>query len=121
MATVTVDFVAKDFPQGGWGMILVEQGPWQQDHIEANLQRLQDRLYSCIDSALEGKLAEQFPDSIGKSLLIRVNAFNLPEQQTKEFFNRFSTSVMQLPDYAAALAASTVVPSIDFELNLERI
>lgn len=121
MGTVTVDFVARDLPHGGWGMVLVEEGPWEQQQIETNLRRLQERLYKCIDAALEGKLAEQYPESAGKPLLIRLDAYNVPEQKLREFFVRFSSAVLQLPDYAAALETSSIVPSIAFELSVEHV
>lgn len=102
-------------------MVLVEEGPWEQQQLEPNLRRVQERLYSCIDAALEGKLAEQYPESAGKPLLIRLDAYNVPEQELREFFGRFSSAVLQLPDYAAALAASNIVPSIAFELSVEHL
>ena len=121
MASVTVDFVARDLPHGGWAMVLVEQGPWERQQIESNLRRLQERLYSCIDAAIDGNFAELYPDSAGKPVLIRLDAYNIPEAEVREFFERFSGTVLQIPDYATALKTSSIVPSIEFEINVERI
>lgn len=121
MASVTVDFVARELPHGGWGMVLVEQGPWEQQQIESNLRRLQERLYNCIDAAIDGNFAELYPDSAGKPVLIRLDAYNIPEAEVREFFERFSGAVLQIPDYVTALKTSSIVPSIEFELNVERI
>ena len=117
MATVVVDFIARGSDGASWSMVRVEQGPWSGE-LETSLRRLQDRLYTCIDSALDGKLAAQFPESIGKPVLIRLDGYNLPERPVREFFERFSASALQTPDYAAALKSSAIVPSISFELRL---
>lgn len=119
MAQVTVDFVARSSDGASWSMVLVEQGPWGNVQVEPNLRRLQDRLYGCVDAALDGKLAEQFPESTGKAVAIRLDAYNVPELPVREFFERFSQQVLHLPEYAAALKASTIVSRITFELQLE--
>ena len=54
MGEITVDFIAKD----PWQMVLVEEGPWED--VPAHLAKLQHRLYSCLDAAIDGQLAEQF-------------------------------------------------------------
>ena len=56
----TVDFVARGETEGEWKMVLVEQGPWSGS-IEDALQRIQKRLYDCLDAALDGQLAEKYP------------------------------------------------------------
>jgi len=119
MGNVTIDFVSQGNAEGHWALVLVEEGPWTGESIEANLRRLQDRLYCCIDAALDGQLAAQFPESKGESVLIRVDGYNLPEAEVREFFTRFTQAVLELPDYAAALAGSSLVNGISFELNLE--
>ena len=121
MASVTIDFVARELPHGGWGMIIVEEGPWEQQQIESNLRRLQERMYSCIDAALNGDFAAAFPGSVGKPVLIQLDAYNVPELELRSFFKRFASAVLQTPDYATALRASNVVPNIEFALNVERI
>jgi hypothetical protein len=114
---VTVNFVTK-LPQGGFGMVLVEEGPWPHNEVEANLRRVQERLYNCVDAALDGQLAERFPESKGKPLVIRLDAYNLPEQELREFFALFAESVPRLPEYAAALAVSNFVGRMSFELSI---
>lgn len=81
MGQVTVDFVARDQPHGGWSLILIEQGPWDTAAISDHLRRIQDRLYMCLDAALEGAVTAQYPESRGKPLMIRLEAFNVPEAQ----------------------------------------
>lgn len=93
-------------------MVLVEEGPW--DDVRSSLRRLQDRLYTCIDAAIEGKLAERYPDSAGANVLIRLDGYNLPMPDAREFFDRFSSAVLELPDYKAALDSSPYVSGIQF-------
>ena len=101
-------------------MVLVEEGPWPPDEINANLCRVQERLYNCVDAALDGNLAERYPESKGKPVVIRLDAYDLPEQEVREFFAVFAESVPRLPEYAAALASNVFVTRISFELSLCR-
>lgn len=113
MSEVTIDFIARN----PWQMVLVEQGPW--DDVSGNLRRLQDRLYTCIDVAIDGKLAELYPDSIGASVIIRLDGYNLPMSESREFFEMFSSAVLELPDYKTALETSPHVSGIQFVANFE--
>ena len=97
MGEVTVDFVARDQPHGGWALVLVEQGPWESDAISNHLRRIQERLYGCLDAALDGAITAQFPESRGKPLVIRLDAFSVPESELRAFFARFAAEVPKLP------------------------
>jgi hypothetical protein len=109
MSEVTVDFITKE----PWQMVLVEEGPW--DDIATNLRRVQDRLYNCIDAVIEGKLAEIYPDSLGVIVVIRLDGYDLPMPDAQEFFETFSSSVLELTDYNASLGSSPYVSGIQFE------
>ena len=111
MGEITVDFMAKD----PWQMVLVEEGPWQD--IPASLTKLQQRLYSCLDAAIDGQLAEQFPESRGQPITLRVDCYGVPRAEAEEFFGRFSSSALQLPGYKAGLATSPHVSGIHFAIN----
>ena len=113
MPEVTVDFITKE----PWQMVLVEEGPW--DDVSTNLRRLQDRLYSCIDAAIDGKLAELYPESVGASVVIRLDGYGLPMPDSREFFDRFSSAVLDLPYYRAALETSPHVSGVQFEAHFE--
>jgi len=111
MSEVTIDFITRD----PWRMVLVEQGPWED--VQANLQRIQSRLYTCLDAAIEGQLAEQFPDSIGAHVTLQLECYSLPQEQVANFFEAFSAGVLEGPDYKEALRASAFVSSIDFHIS----
>ena len=102
-------------------MVLVEEGPWSDSEIETNLQRVQDRLYGCVDAALDGELSKLYPESIGQSVVIRLDCYNVPQAEVEAFFRRFSEGVLSTPDYRAALADTRFVRGITFELNCSQI
>jgi len=58
--TVTIDFVAFDDERDACLLVLVEQGPWS-GVVEDRLKGLQERLYGCLEAALDGQVAERFP------------------------------------------------------------
>jgi hypothetical protein len=118
--TTTIDFVARGEVPDEWQLVLVEQGPWPGP-IEGELRRLQDRLYGTIDAALQGKVAEKYPESKGKNILIRLDGYNLPTREVAAFFDRFSKGVFSTPDYKEALQNSPFVRGITFQAKLESI
>ena len=111
MGEITVDFIAEN----PWQMVLVEEGPWQD--VPASLSALQERLYSCLDAAIDGQLAEQFPESHGQPITLRVDCYGVPRAEAEEFFSRFSSNALQLPDYKTGLATSPYVSGIQFAIN----
>ncbi|TXH05499.1 MAG: hypothetical protein E6R07_01435 [Nevskiaceae bacterium] len=118
--TTVVDFVAKGETPEEWKMVLVEEGPWK-GAIQTQLRRVQERLYGCLDAALDGQLAEKFPESNGKRVVIQLDCYNLPRDKVAEFFNNFSSGVLEMPDYQQALKESSFVKGISFELNFEAV
>jgi hypothetical protein len=121
MGKVTVNFVAQSKDKSRWLMVLVEQGPWRADEVEVQLRRVQDRLYNCIEAAIDGKLAEQFPASHGEPVTIQVDFYDVPEQPVRAFFERFSERALQQPSYGQALEASEFVESITFEADYRKL
>ncbi len=117
---ITVDFVASGASPDEWKMVIVEEGPWR-DAVEVQLGRVQDRLYGCIDAALDGQLASKYPESQGKKIVIQLDCYNLPRDEVAEFFERFSSGVLETASYRVALNKSRFVRGISFELNFEMI
>lgn len=118
MGEVTIDFVVRDQPHGGWTLVLVEQGPWPEDDVTEQLRRLQDRLYACLDAVFEGQIAEKFPDSRGLPLMIQIDAYDIESGELPAFFDRFTTGIWTLPDHRKFLAAQRDYPGIQFKLHL---
>lgn len=89
-------------------MVLVEEGPWNGS-ITNQLKRLQQRLYGCIDAALDGQLAQRFPESSGKNIVIELDCYDLPRSEVTNFFAKFSEGVFRESDYGQALRESRFV------------
>ncbi len=115
-----VDFVAKGDSPDQWKMVLVEEGPWPGS-IDDQLQRIQERMYDCIDAALDGKLAKRFPEAKGKNMVVQLDCYNVPKEEVKEFFDRFSKGVLVIDEYREALKQNQFVKNISFEVNFDSI
>lgn len=121
MSTLIVDVVARGKNPNTFILVIVEQGPWAESSVAANMARLQDRLYDCVDAAIDGQVSEKFPESTGTKIIVRLDGYNLPQEQVQDFFARFSKGVQSAPDYVQAIAESRHVTSIDFELDLREL
>lgn len=117
MEQVTIDYVSRAPALFQWRMVLVEEGPWPDSAIENNLLRIQDRLYACIDAALDGNLARQFPDSMGRQLVIHLDCYNVPGIAMRTFFERFTQGIRTLPDYKNAFGHNEFIRDLSFELT----
>lgn len=115
---IIVDFVAEGDSPEEWRMVLVEEGPWFGS-VENQLRRIQERMYGCIDAALNGQLAEQFPGSKGKRIIMQLDCYNVPREEVEGFFGRFSAGVVCLDDYRRALERCEFVKEIRFDINFE--
>lgn len=114
-----VDFVVRDDSPDVMKMVLVEEGDWSD--IDARLRFLQERLYGCIDAAIDGQLADQFPETKGKKVIVSIDFYNAPHEEASEFFERFSKNVLLIPSYKEGLEQSKFVKDIIFEANFETL
>jgi hypothetical protein len=114
----TVDFVARGATDDEWRMVLLEQGPWQRP-FDAHFRRLQSRLYDCLDAAIDGQLAERFPQSRGCRVVIQVDAYQLPAQELADFFARFTAGALATEPYRQAMLSNNFVAGLDFRLITE--
>lgn len=120
MNDVIIDFVARGLAPNEWRLVLVEQGPWQGD-VAVALRRLQERLYGCLDVALDGEIAARFPQTRGGNLVIQIDSYDIARESIEPFFSRFSSQVFSIPEYKDALNRNRFVKSIRFELNIDAI
>ncbi len=114
---VKIDFISKSSDEKEWQLVLVEEGPVSS--VEDFLYGLQNRLYDCLDAAIDGALAKNFPEASGAIINIRVDCYSIPKQETEEFFENFSQSVLEIPSYKADLKDSPFVSGIKFHINFE--
>jgi len=111
-----VNFIARGNTPNEWRMVLVVSGPWE-GAIPAHLRALQNRLYGCIDGALAGAVAQKFPESKGKSLVIQVDCYNVRRSDVDAFFEMFSTSVFTAGGYKGAATGNAYVSGIGFAIT----
>ena len=116
--TLTVDFVAFDDERDACLLVLVEQGPWS-GVIENHLKALQQRLYGCLEAALEGQVAERFPRAANMKIVVRVDCYGVPRDDVDKFMDRFSKGVLDMPEYRPS--SSPWVRSFGFEVNHDNI
>ncbi|MGH1556991.1 DUF6572 domain-containing protein [Caulobacter segnis] len=98
MSNVTVNFIAFDKARDAYLMVLVEEN-WTRE-AEDHLRALQDRMFGCLEAALDGQLAEQFPESIGKTIVVRIDCYDVPQREVDEFVTRFAAGVLDSPDFS---------------------
>lgn len=115
MSEVMVNFIAFTDERDACEMVLVE-GPWI-GALDENLSALQDRIYGCLNAALDGKLAEQFPAALGKPVVIRVDCYDLPQPEVQAFVERFAEGIALMPDYSTA--GSEFVREFRFEVGFD--
>ena len=114
---VKIDLVTEHPDTGVFAVILVETGPWAPDTEQRELGRIQDRLYDCVDVAVDGQLAAKYPDSRGRPVRIQLDTYDIPETLVRPFFERFANHVANWPELQQDIVAKQNVKSLTFEYN----
>lgn len=117
MDQVTIDLITHNPRDDRFSLILVEEGPWPDEDIVVKLRELQDRLYNCVFAAIDGQLADLYPDSKGKDVVIRLDCFDTPADEVADFFDRFSKHIMKSEKIQNDLRANAFVKSLSFEYS----
>lgn len=115
MTTETIDLITEK-PDGTFVMILVEEGPWSGD-AEGHLRRIQERLFNYVDIAVDGHLASLHPESRGRTVLIRVDAYGTPDGEVSAFVEQFASHVGTSAEVREAISDRGFVRAIDFECS----
>ena len=78
MASTTIDLITETPETGEFALILVEDGPWPENDTGWNgcLSRIQSRIYSAVDVAIDGHLAAKYPDSKGRAVRVQIDSPN---------------------------------------------
>ena len=88
--------------------------------MTGHMRRLQDRLNDCVDVALFGALAQKYPDSQGKPVVIRLDTYNTPEE-VGSFFRRFSEITLASPEVQAAIRKHGHISDLLFEYRRDTL
>ena len=90
---VSIDLVTR-LPSGDMALTLVEQGPWDEQTMNVQLNRLQDRLFDCLEVVRGGALFDRFPDArTAKAIVIRLHCYNTPSAECLSLFAAFEAHV----------------------------
>ena len=119
--SVTIDLVTERPSDGAFILVLVEEGPWADDDVPAQLRRIQERLYDCVDAAVDGHLAQRYPDSRGKPAVIRLDCYDIPDSPMRKFVTGFAESIRDSQEVQRDLLAQGFVKSLGFEYNNRRL
>ena len=118
--SVTIDLVTERPSDGAFVLVLVEEGPWAAADVPAQLHRIQERLNDCVDVAVDGHLAQRYPDSHRKPAVIRLECYDLPDSPVRMLVTRFAESIRDSQEVQRDLLAQGFVKSLDFEYNNQR-
>ena|ERR1700722_12733453 len=108
-----IDLVTYDPKRDAHILVAVETGDGSTD----SLRRLQERLHDYVDIAVDGFLAQKYPESRGKSVVIRLDCYDMPRETCEQFFFRFAEFVHSSREIQAAIAEHGHIKDIDFEFN----
>ncbi len=100
---------------------MVEEGPWDEDKLDEELDRVQDRLYDGVDIAVDGHLASKYPDSKGKPVVIRLDCYETPREPVEEFFQAFAEHIEESEEIQADLRHKGFVGSLGFEYSWKEV
>ena len=119
---VTIDFVAFDPELDAWLLVLVEPGPWDDATVEDRLVALQDRLYGCLEAALDGQVAERFPEATDAKVIVRADCYDCygtARDAVDAFVQRFAAGIQDMPEYSPK--SSPWVRSFEVEVTYDQI
>ena len=114
---LNIDVVTEHPETGVFALILVETGPWAPGTEDAELRRIQSRLYDCVDVAVDGQFAATYPKSVGRPVRIQLDTYDIPEERVRPFFDRFADHVSKWPEIQQGLQAKQNVTSLMFQYN----
>jgi hypothetical protein len=115
--SVCVDLINRRPVDEAFVLVLVEDGPWLESEVLGNLKRLQARLAKTVDAVIDGSFARQFPESLGKHFVIRLNAYAIGTEELDLFFTRFTDWIKTSDKVLRGIAERKNVRSLHLEYN----
>lgn len=109
---VKLDLVTYDPRLDEFVLYIVEDGPWPQDDATWNhcLNRIQNQVLDACDAAVDGGLAREYPDSLGKPVRIQVDSPSGLPHQVADLVHRLDQYVNDpTNDYGRDMASSTSI------------
>ena len=106
-----IDVVAFDAATGDVVLIMTETRPW--DGSDERLYQLQEKVNAYLSFALDGEMAETYPDAAAKPFRLRLKCASEPDPRTLRFIEviRRQIAYQHIPFEVAVNAAGTASPS----------
>ena len=89
-----VDAVAYEEKTATYRLLLVVDAPW--DHSTRQLNALQEKLNNYIGFALDGPMAERYPGSDGKDVVVRLQCATAPSGRTSATLQKMEAALKEL-------------------------
>jgi hypothetical protein len=91
-ANAVIDFVLSS-PEGNeYVLVLVEDRPWSQPGV---IDHLTDRVNRCVGYVVDGDLALNFPETVGRDIRIHVDHREPVDTDVEALFLRFTEALAQ--------------------------
>jgi hypothetical protein len=80
-----IDLMAHDAKTDELALIMLEPRPWEE--TEARLFQLQEKINAYLSFALDGELAESYPQLASKKLRLQIDCATMPEGAVLQFLS----------------------------------
>ena len=80
-----IDVVAQDAQTDEVALIMLEPRPW--DGSERQIFQLQEKINAYLAFALDGEMAEAYPELAGKALRLQLDCLTMPEGEILGFLS----------------------------------
>jgi hypothetical protein len=80
-----IDLIADDTKTGEVTLIMLEERPW--DGSEIRLFQLQEKINAYLSFALDGEMAEAYPQFANRKLRIQLDCVGMPDSGVVEFLS----------------------------------
>lgn len=108
---VSIDLVTK-LPNGDFALTLVEQGPWDERTTNRELERLQNRLFDCLEVVCSGALFQRYPEAkMAGSVVIRLHCYDTPSEKCQRLNLMFALRLQSAMRRRRWTLCSTFRPS----------
>jgi hypothetical protein len=80
-----IDVITQDSKTGEVTLIMLESRPW--DGAELRLFQLQEKINAYLSFALDGEMAEAYPQFVGKKLRLQLDCVGMPDSDVVGFLS----------------------------------
>ncbi len=89
--TAVIDLLLHDEAAGEVTLVMVERRPW--DGSPRRLFELQEKLNAYLSFALDGEMAEAYPELAGRPLQLRLDCLSAPDPKTTAMLGMVSEQI----------------------------